>query len=78
MMGNKDAEIKSAWDFFPELFVKEKQLADEMRKESEIQRIVNSRYNFAAAHNRALREREEKEDVSECSNTADAAGSDPG
>lgn len=79
IMGNKDAEIRSAWDYFPGLFEDEKEAAEERRKEIELQKYLDSRYNFAAAHNKAFRERKEREkNASECPNTADAAGSDPG
>lgn len=75
MLGNKDAKISHVWDYFPTLYQEEKKLSDQMQRETEIERIRESRYNFAAVHNRYWKE---VRDDGKCENATDPAGSNSG
>lgn len=59
--GNKEAQPRSVWDYFPILFEDERKEADEAAEKDTLAMIKDSRYCFAAAHNRA-REKERSRD----------------
>ena len=73
MLGNKKAEIGHVWDYFPSLYQEEKVIAEQMRREAELERVRESRHRYAAAHNSRWKEVEED---GECTDTTDTASSD--
>lgn len=75
MLGNKEAKINRVWDYFPSLYQEEKELADQMHREAELEHVRESRHNFAAVHNRYWKE---VRDDGECENATDSAGSNSG
>lgn len=71
MLGNKDAKIGHIWDYFPSLYQEEKEIAEQMQKETEIERVRDSRYRYAAMHNSRWKEVEDGN-----TDTTDTTGSD--
>ncbi|MFR8372690.1 MAG: hypothetical protein ACLVBW_01965 [Lachnospiraceae bacterium] len=72
MLGNKEAQVGHIWDYFPSLYQEEKEMADQMQKEAEIERVRESRYRYAAIHNSRWKEVEDDGDT----DTTDTASSD--
>lgn len=77
MLGNKEAKIGYIWDYFPSLYQEEKEMADQMQKEAEIERVRESRYRYAAMHNSRWKEVEDDDGDTDTTDTASSDTSGP-
>lgn len=52
MLGNKDAETGHLWDYFPQLYQKQKEAFTEYQQQEELEQFKERRRLFAARHNK--------------------------